>query len=140
MILRCNYEELNALRAGARVLLEGQGESECAVVAPPTERASVAAFVPRLDGDLAVSTLQEQREVMFAVEVIVECLRAEMDAAVGATHPAAEDAVAAYFDYAHAFAVLGRVRELGEEMEALIEVVTGATATPEVARTFVFPD
>ncbi len=85
MILRCNYEELNALRAGARVLLEGQGEPECAVVAPPTERASVAAFVPRLDGDLAVSTLQEQREVMFAVEVIVECLRAEMDAAVGAS-------------------------------------------------------
>lgn len=140
MILRCNYEEVNALLAGARVLLEGPGEAGCPVVAPPTERASVEALVGRLDGDLAVSTLHEQREVAFAVEIIVECLRAEMDAAVVATHPAAEVAVAAYFDYAHAFAVLGRVRELGEEMEALIEVVTGEAATPEVARSFVFPD
>lgn len=140
VILRCNYEELNALRAGARVLLEGQGESGCSVVAPPTERASVEAFVGRLEGDLAVGTLHEQREVAFALEVIVECLRAEMDAAVVAAHPAAEIAVAAYFDYAHAYAVLGRVWELGEEMEAMIEVVTGAAPTPEIARTFVFPD
>ena len=49
-------------------------------------------------------------------------------------------AVAAYFDFAHSLSVLGRIQELGAEMEAMIELVTGAPATPEIAMDFQFPD
>jgi hypothetical protein len=62
-----------------------------------------------------------------------------MDLFIITSHPADETAVASYFLYAHALTVLARVTEMGQEMEALIEVVTGAPATPEVAATFLFP-
>ena len=141
MILQCNYEELRALRLGARVFL-GAGEEAgvCAVAAPPEERERVEALLPRLDGDVGVSTLADQIALESAVEAIVGCLRAEMEAHVVATHPADEVAVAAYFDFAHALAVLGRLREMGSEMRALIEVVTGAPADEHLTTVFRFPD
>ena len=70
---------------------------------------------------------------------IVERLKEEMDAAVLSAHPGDETAVSAYFLYGHALVVLGRLVEMGQEMEALIEVVTGAPASPAVAETFHFP-
>lgn len=140
MILQCNYEEVTALRAGAHVVIGGEGEAGGPVAAPPAERASVEALLPRLAGDVSVHTLEDQRTVAFAVRVIVECLREEMEVRVVEGHAAAETAVAAYFDFAHALSVLARVREMGEEMEAMIEVVTGEAVTPETARGFVFPD
>ena len=141
MILQCNYEELRALKQGARVFLGGGEEADtCAVAAPPEERARVEALLPRLEGDVGVPTLAEQIALETAVEAVVGCLRAEMEAHVVATHPADEVAVAAYFDFAHALAVLGRLREMGSEMRALIEVVTGAPATEHVADVFRFPD
>lgn len=140
MILDCNYEEIKALQEGARVLLEAGAGEPCAVAAPPASRARVEAFVPLLDGPLEVRTLATQEELECAVDAIVACLRAEMEVAVTATHPASEGAVAAYFDFAHALSVQGRIRELGAEMHALIELVTGEPATPEMARGFVFPD
>ena len=51
-----------------------------------------------------------------------------------------DSAVSSYFLYAHALSVLHRVVELGQEMESLIEVMTGAPPTPELAATFRFPD
>ena len=54
-----------------------------------------------------------------------------MDLHVLATHPAAEQSVTAYFDFAHALSVLGQVRDIGEEMCALIEVMTGAPPDEE---------
>ena len=98
------------------------------------------ALLPRLEGDLTVETLAEQQRVQRAVAAIVQRLREEMDAAVLATHPAGEVAVASYFQYAHALGVLNRVAELGREMEALIEVVTGGPPTPETVANFRFPD
>ena len=140
MILRCNFEELGALRSGATALLGGSPGERAPVAAPPEGFEEVMALLPRLEGDLTVETLAEQREVLKAVSAIVERLKEEMDASVLATHPAGEVAVASYFLYAHALSVLNRVTELGQEMEALIEVVTGAPPTPETVASFRFPD
>ena len=140
MILHCNYEELQSLRSGARTILRGDGAEGCAVAAPPRARARVEALLPTLDGDLSLSTLAEQEACEEAVRTILACQRAEMDAAVLATHPAAESAVAAYFDYAHTRSVLGRLEEMGTHMRALIEVVTGSPADEQASLTFAFPD
>jgi hypothetical protein len=140
VILYLSYEEVQALRQGARSFLSEGAGGPCAVAAPPGARAEVAALEERLVGDLDVATLAQQRVVATAVSAIVECLRIEMETAVGETHPAHEGAVAAYFDYAHALSVLSRLREMGSEMEALIEVVTGRPADAAAAASFQFPD
>jgi hypothetical protein len=140
MILRCNFEELGALKTGATGFLRGRPENSSAVVAPPEGLEEVEALIPRLDGDLSMETLADQRRVLKGVAVIVSQLREDMDTSVLATHPADESAVSSYFLYAHALSVLMRLSEIGQEMEALIEIVTGAPATPEVAATFRFPD
>lgn len=140
MILDVNYEELQALKAGADSVLADGEPTGVAVAAPPEERALVEALVPVLEGDLAIDTLARQREVETAIRAITERLRVDMDSRVLEYHPAHEGAVAAYFDYAHSRSVLHRVEELGAHMEALVELVTGAPATDEVARTFAFPD
>ncbi|MGE0160201.1 MAG: hypothetical protein AB7T31_12395 [Gemmatimonadales bacterium] len=141
MILRCNYEEVEALRGGARALLRLMpGSSSVTVLAPPESRARVEALLPRLRGDLSVATLGELHTIRVAVDAIVEHLREEMDAHVLAAHPADESAVNAYFAYAHALTVSNRVREVGEEMEAIIELVIGGSPSAEALRTFRFPD
>jgi hypothetical protein len=140
VILYLSYEEVQALRQGARSFLREEGAGACAVAAPPTARAEVGALEERLVGDLDVNTLAQQRSLASAVSAIVECLRIEMETAVGETHPAHEGAVAAYFEYAHCLSVLARLREMGGEMEALIEVVTGKPADAEIAASFPFED
>jgi hypothetical protein len=139
MILHCNFEELGALRKGATSLLGNAPGESLSVAAPPEGREEVEALLPRLAGDLSLSTLSEQRSVLKGVTVIVARLKSEMDASILDSHPADESAVSSYFLYAHALSVLNRVVELGQEMEALIEVVTGAPATGEVVTTFRFP-
>lgn len=140
MILHFNFEELTALRAGAQVFLEGEEGAGTRVLAPPEERARVEALLPMLDGDVSLSTLEEVQHVQTAVGAITTRLRAEMEASVVATHAAGERAVAAYFDFAHVFTVAHRLHEMASEMEALIELVTGAPPTSETARSFHFPD
>jgi len=140
VILHVNFEELTALRSGARVLLDREDEGEGFVLAPCEERSRVEALLPQLEGDLSVSTLHEVRVVQSGVQTIVEGLRLEMEVAVVAMHAADEGAVAAYFDFAHALTVAHRVDEMASEMEALIELVTGAPATDETSRSFLFPD
>jgi hypothetical protein len=140
VILYLSYEEVQALRQGALSFLRDEGSGACAVAAPPAARAEVSAFEERLVGDLDVNTLAQQRSIASAVSAIVECLRIEMETAVGETHPAHEGAVAAYFEYAHSLSVLARLREIGGEMEALIELVTGRPADAESASTFQFSD
>lgn len=141
MILRCNYEEVEALRAGARALLERTDDaSPAAVLAPPQSRARVEALLPRLEGDLSLYTLDELRGVQAGIDAIVEYLREEMESAVLATHAADESAVNAYFAFAHGFTVFNRVGQIAEEMEAIIELVTGDATSPAVARSFRFPD
>ncbi len=140
MILHFSYEEITALKAGAHVFLEGGETAGGGVLAPPEERARVEALVPRLEGDISLSTLEELRSVEVAVVAIVERFRVEMEAVVVATHAADEGAVAAYFDFAHALTVANRIGEMASEMEALIELMSGSTPTSELAASFQFPD
>ncbi len=140
MIVTCSYEELVALTDGARSLLSESSGSESAVAAPSAGRVAVEALLPRLSGDLSVHTLAEQRQLERAARLIVEHLRVEMDARVVSAHPAAEEAVTAYFDFAHALSFLGRVQEVGQEMRVLVEVMTGQPPTEHSIRTFRFPD
>ena len=141
VILRCNYEEVEALRGGARSLLgQPEGSSAVVVLAPPESRARVEALLPRLKGDLSLATLAELRAVQLGVETIVEHLREDMEARIIGAHAADEGAVNAYFAFAHALVVESRVRELAEEMEAIIELVMGDSPSAESVRTFRFPD
>ena len=110
-----------------------------AVAAPPEDRARVEALPP-LEGDLSVYTFADLQELEAGVEAIADALQGAMHSRILAAHPAAEAAVLAYFDYAHALSVLNRIRDLAEEMEALVEVVTGGPMDDHLARTFVFPD
>lgn len=140
MILHFNYEELRALRSGARTLLGRELGSSSPVLAPPESRARVEALESRLGGDLSLHTLEELRNVEVAVAAIVECLRAEMEATVVASHAAGEEAVAAYFDFAHALTAAHRLEEISDEMSALVELVTGRPPDAESRRAFRFPD
>lgn len=140
MILHFSYEELTALRAGAEVYLEGETASGGSVMAPPRVRGHVQALLPHLHGDMSLSTLGELRGVQSAVRAVVEMLRAEMESVVVVTHAADEGAVAAYFDFAHAFTVAHRIDEMVSEMTAMIELVTGEAPTHLTERTFQFPD
>jgi hypothetical protein len=140
VILHCNYEELTALNAGARVLLDREeADSERARLSPRL-RADVENLLRLLDGDLSLSTLDEVLSVERAVIAIVRHMRVEMETEVVVTHPAEEGAVAAYFDFAHGFVVEHRVREMAAEMEALIELVTGEDPTREAVGSFDFTD
>jgi hypothetical protein len=141
VLLRCNFEEVMALNHGAHAFLSREDEGGgCAVVAPPESRAAVEALLHRLEGDLEVETLADQQGLSTAITAIVNCLRADMETAVLAMHPADEGAVAAYFEFAHALTVQTRIEEVGREMSAMIELVTGHEPTPEMALTFQFPD
>ncbi|MDZ7781034.1 MAG: hypothetical protein U5R14_14025 [Gemmatimonadota bacterium] len=140
MILQFNYEELTALKSGATGLLREDVPADGSVLAPPEKRARVEALVGMLDGDLSLDSLAEVHEVQEAVDSIVAWLRQEMESAVVATHAADESAVAAYFDFAHAFTVSHRISEMASEMTALIELMTGASPTAESARDIHFPD
>lgn len=140
VILHFNYEELTALRAGAEVFLDRGRTGGAAVLAPSEEFERVEALLPLLDGDVELSTLEEVRHAHAGVTAITTMLQSEMETLVLATHPAGERAVSAYFDYAHVYTVAHRLSEMADEMEALIELVTGEPVTAETARTFRFPD
>jgi hypothetical protein len=141
VILHCNFEELRALASGAELLLAGCDESCGSVVAAPAEAlAQVELLRPRLNESLSITTLAEQRAVRGAIALICEGLHERMEEKVLQYHPAHEEAVNLYFDYAHAIAVLSRLDEIGAEMSALIELMTGAAPTDTAASTVTFPD
>ena len=141
VILYFSYEELRALKVGVdSVLVDDRRPGVGAILAPSEIRGRVEALAPHLVGDLSFTSLDELLGVQMAVRAILECLRAEMEALVVATHAAQESAVAAYFDYAHALTVAHRVDEMVSEMSAMIDLVTGVRQTAETARSFQFPD
>lgn len=140
MILYCTYEELSALSAGGERVLAEAGSGISVVTAPPEVVADVEALLPRLSGDLSVATLAEQQKIARAVTFIVAELKQRMDSMILDTHAADEYAVGAYFEYAHALSVQDRVIRMGDEMAAMIEVLTGAPPTADMIRNFTIPD
>jgi hypothetical protein len=140
VIFRCNFEELSALRDGARAYLDADHDSAAAVAAPPKERVHVESVASRLTGDLSLGTLGELDLLIRGVRAIVDRLRVEMEVTVTASHPADEGAVAAYFEFAHSFSVLSRLVEMDQEMRALVEVMNGRPVTDADLRNFHFPD
>jgi len=140
MYLHCNFEELTALASTAERVLVAHGSGELSVAAPSRALADLEALAPRLAGEISIPTLHAQRSVQRALELALEESRVRMDNMILELHPAAEDAVAAYFEYAHILAVLERIARMGAEMTMLIEVMTGRPVDDEIARTFSFPD
>jgi hypothetical protein len=141
VLLICNFEELQALSTGADLLMEGGSfDSVGAVAAPPEAYAQVAMLQPRLKTSLDIETLDEQRWVRKAVAAICHELHERMDEKVLEFHPAHEEAVAYYFDYAHAFGVLHRLDDIGAEMTAMIELMTGQAPSLDAARGVNFSD
>lgn len=140
MILHCNFEELRALASGVELYLtEHDSLSHGSVAAPPRALAEVKQLQPRLAHSLSILTLAEQRVVRKAISAVCDELRDRLDEKVVQYHPAHEEAVALYFDYAHALGVLSRLDEIGTEMTGLIELMNGGV-TDEAAATVEFPD
>ncbi|HEX6588483.1 MAG TPA: hypothetical protein VF039_05625 [Longimicrobiales bacterium] len=139
MILHCAYEELTALGATANRVVSAADDGS-RVAAPPQALADVASLQPRLHGDLSIATLEEQRSVERAVEYLLDALRDRMNGFILSQHVGSEDSINAYFDYAHVYALLDRVRGVGREMVAMIELMTGEPPTAETARSVTFPD
>ena len=129
MLVQCTFEELSALTAGAEATLEvaalGGG-----VAAPPRAVADVEALLARTDGDLELDTIVELRSVERAIDSILAHLRERVDGTILEQYVGAEDAVAAYFDFAHVLTFRERVRRAGEEMEALLELMKGVSEDP----------
>jgi len=139
VILHCGFEELAAANAGARQLLSGDdGGSGAGVIAPAEAIADVEALLARLNGDVELTTLAEQQSVLRALGAILDQLREVMDRTIIDQYVGAEDAVIAYFDYAHVLTLYERAARIGREMSAMIELMTGVPPTPETARTVVF--
>jgi hypothetical protein len=139
VILHCTFEELSALESGGRRALDSF-EHGAGVVAPPQALADIEALLPRLEGDLAVSVLAEQQSLARALSLILGQLREKMDRIVLEQHAAAEEAILTYFEYANVLTVYDRVRQMGSEMAAMIELITGAAPTAESAAHITFPD
>lgn len=138
MILRCTFEELSALRGGGQSALRASPGG--GVAAPPEAVAHLEALLPRLVGDLSVQTLEEQRSVQGATLLVLRHLHERMDQLVLEQYVGAEDAVNAYFDYANVLTFHERVREMGDEMSGIVELVTGEPPTSTTAREITFPD
>jgi hypothetical protein len=140
VILHCSFEELRALASGAELFLtENASRAQGYVVAPSEALADVERLQPRLTQSLSINTLAEQRTVRKAIAAICDELHERLEEKVLQYHPAHEEAVALYFDYAYAFGVLNRLDEIGAEMTALIEVMNG-TVSEQAASAVEFPD
>jgi hypothetical protein len=140
MILHCSFEEVTALNAAAERALAGIGGGGIVVSAPPDIAADLEAVAPSFTGDLGVATLADQERLQRVLEYMLHDTQERMDAAVLDAHPADETAVALYFEYAHLLSTTDRLRRIGAEMRAVIELVTGAAPDEAAGGAFTFPD
>lgn len=137
MILKTSFEEVSALNSATERLLSSPGGG--GVAAPPEILMELEAQLP-LEGDVSVMTLGQQRRLALALDCVLDHLRKRMDALIVELYVGADDAVNAYFDYANVLTLRARLDPIGREMVALIELMTGAPPTAEVAERVTFPD
>jgi hypothetical protein len=136
VILHCNFEELRALTSASELIAAEADDRPGGVIAHAHEVAAVERLAPRLTGDLSIETLDDQRGVQLAVSFICSDLHRRLDLRLVDATPADEEAVATYFDYGHARAVLYRLELMGAEMEAIAELISGGNAAASGGVTF----
>ncbi len=136
MILRISFEELTALNsAAARMLAVPNGGG---VLAPPETLAELEWRLP-LEGDISVTTLEEQIRLLSAMDLVLDHLKRRMDALIEEQYVGSDDAVNAYFDYANVLSTRSKLAGIGNEMEALLHLMTADPASEEASR-ITFPD
>jgi len=140
VILYLSFEELAALGSCAERVLLANSVSGHGIAAPPQLVADVEQFSQRLTGDISISSLDDQRTLQLVVKHLLDRSRAAMDEAIILQHAAAESAVAGYFEYAHVLTVSHRLGVIGEEMAAIVQLMTGDDPDSESARRFSFPE
>ena len=140
MILYLSFEELSALNTSAAAVLADHAAGALGIAAPPQAIAEIELLIPHFVGDLSLRSLDEQRRAQRAVRHLTLHARRHMEHTVLAQHPADEGAVAAYFDYAHLLTVGRKLELLGEEMAALIRLLTEHHPESEDGRRFTFPE
>jgi hypothetical protein len=129
VILHCNYEELRALTSASEAIVADADTQTGGHAGMPEGVARVEELLPRLDADLSIDTLIDQRRVAAAVRFICGDLHRRMDERIIETSPADEDAVTMYFDYGHSRTVLYRLDQMGAEMEAIADLIGGSALT-----------
>jgi hypothetical protein len=122
VILHLSFEELRAIASAGELIVAGEARG---IAVPSDWLARVEALLPRLTGDVSIETLDDQRQVRDAVTGLVAEMHRRLDQQVIETHPGHEEAVALYFDYAHARSVLARLEQMGAEMEAIASLING---------------
>jgi len=124
VILHCDFEELQALNRGAELVLEArESHSPFLRHASDDAVARVDDLRPLLTGSISISDLQEVDAIQTAVQLICRTLQQMMQSAVLEYHPAHEEAVGFYFDYAHVLVVEDRVNDMAAEMHALADLM-----------------
>jgi hypothetical protein len=140
VILYLSFEELAALGSCAERVLFANAATGHGIAAPPQLVADVEQFAQRLESEISIATLEDHRTLQLVVGELLDRCRAAMDEAVIMQHAAAESAVAAYFEYAHVLTVSHRLQAMGDEMAAIVQLMTGDDPDSESGRRFSFPE
>lgn len=140
MILHCDFEELRALESGARLVLSGARPPQDSTFETAETTEEVEQLLGLLTGSISIRSLAELEAIWGAVSLITETLQQRLEETIVEYHPAYEDAVALYFEHAHALVVQRRLEGMRAEMRALIELMTGQGPTAETASSVTFPD
>ena len=128
MILNCDFEELRALDRGAELVLEArEARSPLLKLASRDALEQVENLRPLLNGSITVSDLSEIDAIQSAVRLISRTLKGMLEEKVIEFHPAHEEAVGLYFDYAHVLTVEHRVDRMAAEMHAIADLLNSST-------------
>jgi hypothetical protein len=128
VILNCDFEELRALDRGAELVLEARkAGSPLLRLASQETLEQVESLRPLLHGSITVSDLAEIDGIQAAVRLITRTLERMLHEKVIEFHPAHEEAVGLYFDYAHVLTVENRVNRIAAEMHAIADLLNSST-------------
>jgi len=128
VILNCEFEELRALDRGAELVLEArEARSPLLKLASQETLEHVENLRPLLIGSITVSDLSEMDAIHAAVRLISRTLERMLHEKVIEYHPAHEEAVGLYFDYAHVLTVQHRVDRMAAEMHAIADLLNSST-------------